>query len=181
MRRSSGISPAAAARIRSCASRSAAARFDGDPACDKLARRVLSALRLPAVEVGRICERERPGRDRKESKQRAGSALAPRSRAVTSRPASTSAPPVRTSASSQNGDPRPFRRAARFVVGDAGASARTSSSASSLVNGPSSSRVEASDGSIWASEAAERRRFGDGRPAAIRASRVPLASAARTR
>ena len=39
------------------------ARFDADPAQDELASRLLSPIRLPAVERGRVCDRERPPGD----------------------------------------------------------------------------------------------------------------------
>ena len=80
-------------------------RFDGDTTPDELTRRPLSASFVPAAELGRVRERERARGDRRSASSAAASALAPRRRAVTSRPASVSTPSLRTRASSQNGDP----------------------------------------------------------------------------
>ncbi len=62
-----------------------------------------------------------------------------------------------------------------------GASVFASSSASSLVKGPRSSRVRHSAGSVCASESANDVALRDGRAAEINTSESPLAAAARTR
>ena len=46
------------------------ARFDGDSSHDELASRLLSPLRLPAIERGRVGDRERPPGDRQERHER---------------------------------------------------------------------------------------------------------------
>src|SRR5262249_18689080 len=45
-------------------------RFDGDPTHNELARRLLSPIRAPAVESGRVHERERPPGDREKRDER---------------------------------------------------------------------------------------------------------------